>query len=62
MCGISGYALNEIPEKIDIIHDKLMHRGIDDSGIFKEKVGDTYVGFYHEDFLYMTSKKALLSQ
>ena len=47
MCGISGYLLDDIPPKIDLIFDNLSHRGPDDSGFYKEKIDDHFYGLYH---------------
>ena len=59
MCGISGYVLNEIPDNIEIIFNKISHRGPDDSGKYSEKIGNNYVGFYHRRLsIYDLSKSA----
>ena len=59
MCGISGYVLNEIPDNIEVIFNKISHRGPDDSGKYAEKIGNKYVGFYHRRLsIYDLSKSA----
>ena len=27
MCGIAGYLLNELPDNLDLLHEKIIHRG-----------------------------------
>tara|TARA_A100001388_G_C28773652_1_gene505636 strand:+ start:118 stop:1992 length:1875 start_codon:yes stop_codon:yes gene_type:complete len=59
MCGISGYVLNEIPDNIEVIFNKISHRGPDDSGKYSEKIGNNYVGLYHRRLsIYDLSKSA----
>ncbi len=59
MCGIAGYLLNELPDNLDLLHEKIIHRGRDDQGIYKTDLNDGYLGFYHRRLsIYDLSKKA----
>tara|TARA_Y100000287_G_scaffold185535_1_gene189068 strand:+ start:991 stop:2850 length:1860 start_codon:yes stop_codon:yes gene_type:complete len=59
MCGIAGYLLNELPDNLDLLHEKIIHRGRDDSGIFKTNLKDGYLGLFHRRLsIYDLSKNA----
>ncbi len=59
MCGISGYLLKDLPNNLDLLYEKLEHRGRDDGGIYKTKINGGYLGLYHRRLsIYDLSKNA----
>ena len=59
MCGIAGYLLDDLPDNLDLLYEKLEHRGEDDGGIYKTKLKDGFLGLYHRRLsIYDLSKNA----
>ncbi len=47
MCGIAGYVLDKVPQNIEIIDKKIIHRGVDDFGNYKAVFNNKFICFFH---------------